>query len=103
MTSKNIGRKALAAISAAAIAFGAVFAGDTSMIVSAAMVYVACALLPFGWMNHEYLFLVMWALILPGSVGAMIWVISAFSILFNNFINFLISTNICDWCILLQL
>ena len=37
MTAKNIGRKALAAISAAAIAFGAVFAGDTSMIVSAAM------------------------------------------------------------------
>ena len=57
----------------------------TYMIVSAAMVYVACALLPFGWMSHEYLFLVMWALILPGSVGAMIWVISTFSILFNNF------------------
>lgn len=56
----------------------------TYMIISSAMIYIA-ALLPMTWFNHEYLFLLMWGLVLPGSVSAIWWIVSLFQILFNKF------------------
>ena len=54
------------------------------MIISAAMIYIA-AVLPMSWFDREYLFILMWGLVLPGSCSAIIWVISLFQILFNKF------------------
>lgn len=56
----------------------------TYFIISIAMLYVAY-FLPIEWLEHEYLFLVMMALILPGSVAAIVWIVSIFQILFNRF------------------
>lgn len=56
----------------------------TYMIIASAMIYIA-ALLPMTWFNHEYLFLLMWGLVLPGSVSAIWWIVSLFQILFNRF------------------
>lgn len=56
----------------------------TYFMISIAMLYIA-SFLPISWLDHEYLFLVMMALILPGSVSAIIWVVSIFQILFNKF------------------
>ena len=53
-------------------------------VVSAASIYIA-VFLPQSWFNHQYLFLLMWALILPASVYAIIWIVSIFSILTNKF------------------
>lgn len=56
----------------------------TYMIIASAMIYIA-ALLPLTWFNHEYLFLLMWGLVLPGSISAIWWIVSLFQILFNRF------------------
>ena len=56
----------------------------TYMLISAAMIYIA-AVLPMSWFDREYLFILMWGLVLPGSCSAIIWVISLFQILFNKF------------------
>lgn len=56
----------------------------TWAIVSAAFIFIA-ALLPQSWLNHEYLSILMWSLILPASIYAIYNVISIFEILFNRF------------------
>lgn len=53
-------------------------------IVAASCIYIA-VFLPQSWFNHQYLFLLMWALVLPGSVYAIIWIVSIFSIITNKF------------------
>lgn len=53
-------------------------------VVSAASIYIA-ALLPQSWFYHQYLFFLMWALVLPASVYAIIYVVSLFSIITNKF------------------
>lgn len=53
-------------------------------VVSAASIYIA-VLLPQSWFDHQYLFLLMWALVLPASVYAIIWIVSIFSIITNKF------------------
>ena len=56
----------------------------TYMIISAAMLYIA-VFLPTAWFEMEYLFILMWTLVLAGSFSAIIWVVSVFQILFNKF------------------
>ena len=56
----------------------------TYMIVSAAMLYIA-VFLPTAWFEMQYLFILMWTLVLAGSFSAIIWVVSVFQILFNKF------------------
>ena len=55
------------------------------MIVSVIFVYIASFLMPLNLFEHKYLFLLMWALILPGSISVMLWLVSVFQILFNRF------------------
>lgn len=56
----------------------------TYMVISAAMLYIA-VFLPKTWFEMQYLFILMWTLVLAGSLSAIIWVISIFQILFNRF------------------
>lgn len=56
----------------------------TYMIISAAMLYIA-VFLPSTWFDMQYLFILMWTLVLAGSMSAIIWIISIFQILFNKF------------------
>ncbi len=55
------------------------------MLVSTILIYVATFLLPLNLFNHEYLFLLMWSLILPSAFSVMIWLVSLFQILINRF------------------
>ena len=56
----------------------------TYMIISAAMIYIA-AFLPMSWFEMDYLFILMWGLVIPGSLSAIFWIISLFQIIFNKF------------------
>lgn len=53
-------------------------------VVSVACLYIA-VFLPMEWFNDKYLALLMWALILPGSVYFIFNIISIFEIAFNQF------------------
>lgn len=53
-------------------------------IMSAAALYIA-VLLPTSWFDHQYLFFLMWALVLPASVYAILNIVSIFSIVVNKF------------------
>ena len=53
-------------------------------ICSAAGLYIAVCL-PKDWFNHEYLFMLMWGLVINASMYAIIYVVSVCQILFNKF------------------
>lgn len=55
------------------------------MLISTILLYIASFLLPLNLFNHEYLFMLMWALILPAAFSVMIWLVSVFQILLNKF------------------